>query len=73
MAAGLAPETPVLVAVDISMPGERLLRGRLDALAFLVRTISDEDPTLLLIGEAVAPAQMPERTETAARTACTPA
>jgi uroporphyrin-III C-methyltransferase len=73
MAAGLAPETPVLVAVDISMPGERLLRGRLDALAFLVRTISDEDPTLLLIGEAVAPAHMPERTETAAGTACTPA
>ncbi|PHQ60759.1 MAG: uroporphyrin-III methyltransferase, partial [Sphingobium sp.] len=31
---------------------------KLSALAFLVATISDEDPTLLLIGEAVAGTQM---------------
>jgi uroporphyrin-III C-methyltransferase len=43
-----------MVAVNVSLPGERLIRGRLSALAFLVATISDEDPTLLLIGEAVA-------------------
>lgn len=54
IAAGREPETPVMVAVNVSLPSERLIRGKLSALAFLVATISDEDPTLLLIGEAVA-------------------
>jgi uroporphyrin-III C-methyltransferase len=54
IAAGRDPETPVMVAVNVSLPDERLIRGKLSALAFLVATISDEDPTLLLIGEAVA-------------------
>ncbi len=54
IAAGRDPDTPVMVAVNVSLPGERLIRGKLSALAFLVATISDEDPTLLLIGEAVA-------------------
>ena len=54
IAAGRDPETPVMVAVNVSLPDERLIRGKLSALAFLVRTVSDEDPTLLLIGEAVA-------------------
>jgi len=53
MAAGRDPATPVMVAVNVSRPDERLLRGRLDALAFLVRAIGSNDPTLLLIGEAV--------------------
>lgn len=56
IAAGRAPDTPVLIAVNVSLPTERLLRGRLSALAFLVETISDNDPTLLLIGDAVASA-----------------
>lgn len=54
MAAGRAPETPVMAAVNVSLPNERLIRGQLRALAFLVSTVSDEDPTLLLIGEGVA-------------------
>ena len=54
IAAGRDPATPVLVAINVSQPNERLLRGRLDALPFLVRTIGCDDPTLLLIGEAVA-------------------
>jgi uroporphyrin-III C-methyltransferase len=54
IAAGRDPATPVMVAVNVSRPDERLLRGRLDALSFLVRTIGQDDPTLLLIGEAVA-------------------
>ena len=54
IAAGRAADTPVMVAIDVSLPTERILHGRLDALAFLVATISDDDPTLLLIGEAVA-------------------
>ena len=43
-----------MVAVNVSLPNERILRGRLSALAFLVETISDNDPSLLLIGEATA-------------------
>ncbi|HEX7742287.1 MAG TPA: uroporphyrinogen-III C-methyltransferase [Sphingobium sp.] len=67
IAAGRDPETPVMVAVNVSLPSERLIRGKLSALAFLVATISDEDPTLLLIGEAVAGTTMAE--EVAARVA----
>ncbi|MEG3088313.1 uroporphyrinogen-III C-methyltransferase [Sphingomonas sp. PB4P5] len=54
IAAGRAPDTPVMVAVNVSLPTERIVRGRLSALAFLVETISDSAPSLLLIGEAVA-------------------
>ena len=53
IAAGRSPATPVLIAVDVSLPTERIMRGELSALAFMVETISDDDPTLLLIGEAV--------------------
>ena len=54
IAAGRAPDTPVMVAVNVSLATERILRGRLSALAFLVETISDNDPSLLLIGDALA-------------------
>lgn len=54
IAAGRDPDTPILVAVNVSLPNERLIRGKLAALAFLVSAVSDDDPTLLLIGEAVA-------------------
>ncbi len=53
IAAGRDPATPVMVAVNVSRPDERLLRGRLDALSFLTRTIGRDDPTLLLVGPAV--------------------
>lgn len=53
IAAGRDPDTPVMVAVNVSLPNERLVRGRLSALAFLTRTIGDDDPALLLIGEVV--------------------
>lgn len=55
IAAGRSPDTPVMVAVNVSLPDERLIRGTLATLGFLVQAISDDDPTLLLIGEAVAP------------------
>jgi uroporphyrin-III C-methyltransferase len=54
IAAGRAPDTPVMVAVNVSLPSERIIRGRLSALAFLVETIGENDPALLLIGEAIA-------------------
>ncbi|MCU6455488.1 uroporphyrinogen-III C-methyltransferase [Sphingomonas sp. A2-49] len=50
---GLPRDTPVAIAVNVSLPDERLIHGRLDALAFLVRTIGDRDPALLLIGAAM--------------------
>lgn len=53
IAHGRDPDTPVLVGVDVSLPSERIIRGKLRALSFLVATISDEAPTLLLIGDAV--------------------
>jgi uroporphyrin-III C-methyltransferase len=53
IAAGRAPDTPVMIVTNVSMPNENLVRGRLDALGFLVRTISDDAPTLILVGEAV--------------------
>ena len=59
MAAGMPAETPVMVAVNVSLPNERLITGRLDALGFLTRTIGDKDPALLLIGEAVGAHRMP--------------
>jgi uroporphyrin-III C-methyltransferase len=54
IAAGADPATPVLIAVDVSLPAERLIHGRLDALAFLVRAISEDSPTLILVGAAMA-------------------
>ena len=57
IAAGRPADTPVMIAVNASRPDERILRGQLGALGFLVRAISDDAPTLLLIGEAVAPRQ----------------
>lgn len=59
IAHGLAGETPVLVAVNVSLPEERLLHTRLDLLALAVQSIADKDPALLLIGEAVAAAPNP--------------
>ncbi|MFK3891125.1 uroporphyrinogen-III C-methyltransferase [Sphingomonas sp. NPDC079357] len=58
IAAGRSADTPVTVVVNASLPGERIIRGKLSSLAFLVETIGDRDPAMLLIGEAVrAPAR----------------
>jgi uroporphyrin-III C-methyltransferase len=56
IAAGLDAATPVLVACEISLPGETLLRTRLDLLPLAVRAIADDRPTLIIVGEAVTPA-----------------
>lgn len=64
--AGRAADTPVLIAVNVSLPSERIIHGALSALPFLVKTISDDDPTLLVIGEAVQQAQRPQSSITAA-------
>jgi uroporphyrin-III C-methyltransferase len=53
IAAGRDPATPVLVVVNASLPNERIMRGALSALPFWVRMISDDEPTLLLIGQGL--------------------
>jgi len=42
-----------MIATNVSLPTENVVRGRLDALGFLVRAISEDAPTLILVGEAV--------------------
>jgi uroporphyrin-III C-methyltransferase len=58
IAAGLAATTPVIVACEISLPGETRLQTRLDLLPFAVAAIADDRPTLIIVGEAVAPPGM---------------
>ncbi|MCD2317285.1 uroporphyrinogen-III C-methyltransferase [Sphingomonas sp. IC-11] len=55
MASGRSADTPVLVVVNASLPSERLIRGKLSSLAFLVETVGHHDPTMLIVGEAVRP------------------
>lgn len=50
---GMAGETPVLVAVNVSLQDERLLFTRLDLLPLSVSALAEDAPTLLLIGHAV--------------------
>lgn len=68
MAAGRHADTPVLVAVNVSLPNQRIIRGRLSSLAFLVETISADDPALLLVGEAVSASDFAETLPIAAST-----
>lgn len=53
IAAGRVRETPVMVACNVSLPSERLIRGTLASLPFLVASVAASDPTLLLVGEMV--------------------
>lgn len=55
IAAGLAAATPVILACDISLPEEARLQTRLDLLPFAVAAIAEDRPTLIIVGEAVAP------------------
>lgn len=50
---GLAKDTPVIVAADISLPTEQLLRTRVDLLPLAARAIRPGAAALILVGEAV--------------------
>lgn len=50
---GLAPDTPVLIASNVSLPDETRITTRLDLLALAVKATPRNDPALLVIGEAV--------------------
>ncbi|MFD1033435.1 uroporphyrinogen-III C-methyltransferase [Sphingomonas hankookensis] len=69
LAAGRHPDTPVLVVVNASLHDERIIRGRLSSLAFLVEAISASDPAILIVGEEVGttPIAAPVRLREAAR------
>lgn len=50
---GMGGGTPVLIAVNVSLPDEKLLFTRLDLLPLGVAALAEDAPTLLLIGHAV--------------------
>ena len=50
IAHGLAPDTPVMLAVGVSVEGERLVHGTLATLAGLVAGEAGDGPALILIG-----------------------
>ncbi|MGH6782585.1 MAG: uroporphyrinogen-III C-methyltransferase [Sphingomonadaceae bacterium] len=54
IAHGLAPDTPVLVAANVSLADEQLIRTRLDLLPLAAMATLADAPALLLIGLAVA-------------------
>lgn len=70
MRAGMPGAIPVMIACDVSGPGERRLATRLDLLELATKSFAADAPTLILIGAAVAQAEVaPAGFETIARTA----
>lgn len=53
--AGLAPETPVALVENASLPSERIFHTRLGLLPLAARTALGDGPALILVGEALAP------------------
>jgi len=51
--AGLSGDTPVLIACNVSLPDEKLLRTRLDLLPLATQSFAADLPTLILVGQAV--------------------
>ena len=54
---GLAPDTPVAIVENASLPTHRIFRSRLDLLGLATKTAIGDGPALLLIGSAVGAAQ----------------
>jgi len=50
---GMAGDVPALIAVNVSLPSERHLFTRLDRMAQTISLLTNDDPAVLLIGEAV--------------------
>jgi len=53
IAAGLAPETPALLAESVSTPAQKLVRGTLASMEALIATEGADGPALILIGPLV--------------------
>ncbi len=56
---GLAPDTPVAIIENATLPNERIVQGDLASLAGLVQSHGIEPPALLLIGRVVSEARAP--------------
>jgi uroporphyrin-III C-methyltransferase len=56
MRAGMAGDTPVMIACNVSTPDERRLATRLDLLELATKSFAADAPTLILVGAAVAQA-----------------
>jgi uroporphyrin-III C-methyltransferase len=70
MRAGMPGAMPVMIACDVSGHVERRLATRLDLLELATKSFAADAPTLILIGAAVAQAEVaPAGIETVARTA----
>lgn len=61
IAGGLAADTPVLIATNVSLPDEQLLHTRLDLLPIAIDGAAGGGPSLILVGET---AQIPGLTAT---------
>ncbi|HUN25783.1 MAG TPA: siroheme synthase CysG [Steroidobacteraceae bacterium] len=57
LAAGAPPERPAAVVERATLPGEQILKGRLDEIAALARAAHVGAPALLIVGEVVAGAR----------------
>ncbi|HWV60697.1 MAG TPA: uroporphyrinogen-III C-methyltransferase, partial [Sphingopyxis sp.] len=53
MQAGMPGEMPVMIACEVSGPGERRLVTRLDLLDLATKSFAADAPTLILVGAAV--------------------
>lgn len=53
IASGLAPETPIAIVEDVSLPSERQLATRLDLLPLASRAMLGAGPAVILIGAAI--------------------
>jgi uroporphyrin-III C-methyltransferase/precorrin-2 dehydrogenase/sirohydrochlorin ferrochelatase len=60
LGAGLAAATPAIVAINATRPDERFAVSTLGDLARAVAATETPDPTLVLIGQALAHARLPE-------------
>jgi uroporphyrin-III C-methyltransferase len=54
VAAGLAPDTPVVMVENASLPEERHFATRLDLLPLAARTALGDGPAVILVGRSVA-------------------
>lgn len=48
--AGMAPETPALLAESVSTPAQKLARGTLASMQHLIETEAADGPALILLG-----------------------
>ena len=61
IAAGLAPDTPVVMVENASLPDERQFSTRLDLLPLAARTALGDGPAVILVGRSLAALRPEER------------